>query len=87
MMTNIKQYEHSGNPPIPDELATCIAFLQAAKIRAKEHISNPFTDQSWLEEPEQELMDAASAAIDIAVQNLEALRNALKREKEEEKDG
>jgi hypothetical protein len=32
-------------------------------------------------------MDAASAAIDIAVQNLEALRNALKREKEEEKDG
>jgi hypothetical protein len=52
MMTNIKQYEHSGNPPIPDELATCIAFLQAAKIRAEEHISNPFTDQSWLEEPE-----------------------------------
>jgi hypothetical protein len=79
-----KQYEHSGNPPIPDELATCIAFLQAAKIRAEEHICNPFTDVSWLDEPEQKLMDAASESIDIAVQNLEALRNALKRDEDAE---
>ena len=40
-MPTIKQYEHSGNPPIPDELATCIAFLQAAKLRAEAHICNP----------------------------------------------
>jgi len=56
-MPTIKQYEHSGNPPIPDELATCIAFLQAAKLRAEAHICNPFTDTSWLEEPEQKLID------------------------------
>jgi hypothetical protein len=81
-MPTIKQYEHSGNPPIPDELATCIAFLQAAKIRAEVHISNPFTDTSWLEEPEQELIDVPSEAIDLAVVKLEALRNALKRDKD-----
>ena len=79
-----KQYEHSGNPPIPDELATCIAFLQAAKLRAEHHICNPFTDTSWLEESEQKLMDAASDSIDVAVQNLEALRSALKRDKDED---
>ena len=80
-----KQYDHPYTYEIPlDELATCIAFLQAAEIRAEKHISNPFTDQSWLEEPEQKLMDAASAAIDVAVQNLEALRNALKREEDAE---
>jgi hypothetical protein len=37
-MPTIKQYDHDSNPPIPDELATCIAFLQAAKIRAEVHI-------------------------------------------------
>jgi hypothetical protein len=79
-MPTIKQYDHDSNPPIPDELATCIAFLQAAKIRAEVHISNPFTDTSWLEEPEQELIDCAtSEAIDLAVAKLEALREALKR--------
>jgi hypothetical protein len=84
-----KQYDHpyEYQIPVPDELATCIAFLQAAKIRAEKHVSNPFTDQSWLEEPEQEMMDAASAAIDEAVRNLEGVRNALKREKGEEEDG
>jgi len=74
-----KEYDHDSNPPIPDELATCIAFWQAAKIRAEVHISNPFTDTSWLEEPEQELIDCASEAIDLAVAKLEALREALKR--------
>jgi len=78
-MPTSKQYEHSGNPPIPDELATCIAFLQAAKLRAEAHICNPFTDTSWLEESEQELIDIASASIDVAVANLEALREALRR--------
>lgn len=82
-MPTIKQYEHSGNPPIPDELATCIAFLQAAKLRAEAHICNPFTDTSWLE-PEQKLIDTASVSIDVAVQNLEALREALRRDKDED---
>lgn len=81
-----KQYDHPYEHEIPkiDELALCIAFLQSAKIRAEKHISNPFTDQSWLEEPEQRLMDSASTAIDEAVENLAALRNALKRDKEED---
>lgn len=83
-MPTIKQYEHSGNPPIPDELATCIAFLQAVKLRAEAHICNPFTDTSWLEEPEQKLIDTASVSIDVAVQNLEALREALRRDKDED---
>ena len=83
-MPTMKQYEHSGNPPIPDELATCIAFLQAAKLRAEAHICNPFTDTSWLEEPEQKLIDTASVSIDVAVQNLEALREALRRDKDED---
>ena len=83
-MPTIKQYEHSGNPPIPDELATCIAFLQAAKLSAEAHICNPFTDTSWLEEPEQKLIDTASVSIDVAVQNLEALREALRRDKDED---
>lgn len=78
-MPKNKQYEHSGNPPIPDELATCIAFLQAAKLRAEAHVSNPFTDTSWLEEAEQKLIDVASESIDLAITNLEALREALRR--------
>jgi len=69
-------YDHSGNPPTPDELAACIAFLQSAKIRAQQHISNPW-GYSWLEQPEQELIDSASSDIDNAVQKLEALRNIL----------
>jgi hypothetical protein len=77
-MTIRKEYDHPSNPPTADELATCISLLQGAKIRAQAHISNPW-GLSWLEEPEQELIDCASDAIDLAVAKLEALREALKR--------
>ena len=79
-MPTIKQYEHSGNPPIPDELATCIAFLQAAKLRAEAHICNPFTDTSWLEEPEQKLIDIASDSIDLAVANARSVKGSVETE-------
>ena len=79
-MPTIKQYEHSGNPPIPDELATCIAFLQAAKLRAEAHICNPFTDTSWLEEPEQKLIDIASESIDLAVANARSVKGSVETE-------
>ncbi|MEG5031041.1 hypothetical protein QUB36_28290 [Microcoleus sp. AT8-B1] len=77
-MTIRTEYDHPSNPPVADELATCIAMLQGAKIRAQAHISNPW-GLSWLEEPEQQLIDCASDAIDLAVAKLEALREALKR--------
>ena len=72
-----KEYDHPEDAPQADELATCIALLQGAKIRAEKYISNPW-GLSWLELPEQQQMDAASAAIDTAVCALELLREALK---------
>lgn len=77
-MTIRKKYDHPSNPLTADELATCISLLQGAKIRAQAHINNPW-GLSWLEEPEQQLIDCASEAIDLAVAKLEALREALKR--------
>ena len=82
-MTIRKEYDHPYDAPAADELATCISLLQGAKIRAEKYIANPW-GLSWLEEPEQQLIDAASTAIDEAVQNLEALSNVLKRDKDED---
>lgn len=78
-MTIRKEYDHPYDEPAADELATCIALSQGAKIRAEKHIANPW-GLSRLEEPEQELIDSASEAIDLAVAKLEALREALKRD-------
>lgn len=72
-----KEYDHPYDAPHADELATCIALLQGAKIRAEKYISNPW-GSSWLELKEQRQMDAASTAIDTAVLALELLREALK---------
>ncbi|MEG4347128.1 hypothetical protein QUB70_28180 [Microcoleus sp. A003_D6] len=74
-----KQYDlpHEYEIPVVDELAICIALIVGAKYRAQKHISNPFTDTSWLDEPEQGLMDTASDALDTAVQALEAVRQAI----------
>ncbi|MCU0544859.1 MAG: hypothetical protein MUE44_22260 [Oscillatoriaceae cyanobacterium Prado104] len=76
-MQDYKEYGHPDNPPTADELATCIALLQGAKIRAQIHISNPW-GLSWLQPPEQELMDSASDAIDSATKSLESLRSVLR---------
>jgi hypothetical protein len=50
-----KEYDHPYDAPQADELATCIALLQGAKIRAEKYISNPW-GLSWLELPEQQQM-------------------------------
>ncbi len=75
---NQKRIRPSQQPANSGGTATCISLLQGAKIRAEAHISNPW-GLSWLEEPEQQLIDCASDAIDLAVAKLEALREALKR--------
>lgn len=70
-------YDHDNEPIPPDELATCIALLQGAKIRAEKYISSPW-GQSFLDKSGQKLIDITSSAIDEAVVNLEALREVLK---------
>lgn len=76
---HIRIYDHDDELDLvpPDELATCVALLQGAKIRAEKFISNPW-GQSFLQEAEQQIMDAVSSDIDRAVAGLEALREALK---------
>jgi hypothetical protein len=74
-----KEYDHPYQYEIPvaDELATCIALIIGAKIRAEQHISNPW-GLSQLTDEDQGLMDTASDALDTAVQALEALRTAIR---------
>ncbi len=59
-----------------DELATCIALLIGTKIRAEKHISNLW-GVSQLDEPDQQVMDRASAGIDEAVEALEIVRKIV----------
>ncbi|MEG4218733.1 hypothetical protein QUA27_25640 [Microcoleus sp. Pol14C6] len=73
-----REYDHpyEYEIPLPDELATCIALIVGAKIRAEKHISNPW-GLSQLTDTDQALMDTASDALDTAVQALEAVRQAI----------
>jgi hypothetical protein len=64
----------------PSNLEMCIRILHAVKILAGQHISNPF---GQLEEPEQELIDNATSAIDEALQKFEALMNMWRSHQEE----
>ncbi len=73
-----KKYDRSGNPLTP-EFTTCIALLKGAKNCARWRTSDS-SGISLLEKGlEQELMDAATSAINQAVQHLEALQGVLKR--------
>lgn len=73
-----KEYDHPYQYEIPtvDELATCIALIVGAKIRAEQSICNPW-GASQLSDEDQATMDVASDALDKAVQALEALRAKL----------
>lgn len=67
-MTRI--YDHYPDKLPVDNLAISIALLRGAKIRAA-------AGQSNLDKPKQQLINKASAAIDQAIQALEALRVAV----------
>ena len=73
-----KEYDHpyEYEIPIADELATCIALIVGAKIRAEKQVSNPW-GASQLTDKNQVLMDRVSDALDEATQALEALRAKL----------
>ncbi|MEG4109440.1 hypothetical protein QUA04_25490 [Microcoleus sp. S13_C5] len=73
-----KEYDHpyEYELPIADELATSIALIVGAKVRAEKHISNPW-GASHLTDEDQATMDIASDALDTAVQALETLRTAI----------
>lgn len=75
-----KEYDHpyQYELPIADELATCIALIVGAKVRAEQHISNPW-GLSQLTDADQALMDTASDALDTALEALEALRMAIRK--------
>lgn len=75
----MKEYEHpyESEMPIADELATSIALIVGAKVRAEKSISNPW-GASLLRDEDQVLMDTASEALDTAVLALEALRTAVR---------
>jgi hypothetical protein len=74
-----REYDHpyEYELPVADELATCIALIVGAKVRAEQHISNPW-GASHLTDEDQKMMDTASDALDVAVQALEALRTAIR---------
>ena len=66
-------YDYYPNDKFPvDNLSVSIALLRGAKIRAA-------AGQSSLTKPNQQLINKASAAIDEAVQTLQALRVAVSR--------
>ena len=73
-----KEYDHpyEYEIPIADELATCIALIVEAKIRAEKQVSNPW-GASQLTDENQVLMDRVSDALDEATQALEALKAKL----------